>query len=154
MDEKQIERFWSKVNIEGEDDCWEWTRYRDKDGYGVVGIGTKKIHKAHRVAYMLFNGDFPANLCCHSCDNPPCCNPKHLFNGTQKDNMEDCKNKGRISGENNSSAKLTAEQVIKIREEYKCPAPRQSNINELALKYDVSYQTIHDIISRRTWKDI
>jgi hypothetical protein len=82
--------------------CWEWQGNRDYRGTGRVGNGT--YHKGtsstvlvHRVAWELTYGPIPAGLfVCHTCDNPPCCNPAHLFLGTQKDNMHDCKLKGRV----------------------------------------------------------
>lgn len=91
-----MKRFWDKVDIKSENDCWEWKAYRTKrSGYGSFGIKYSVI-AAHRVAWMLTNGEIPANLyVLHKCDNPPCVNPKHLFIGTQKDNMDDCASKKR-----------------------------------------------------------
>jgi hypothetical protein len=74
--------------------CWEWTRARSHDGYGVY----KKL-RAHRVAYELAFGPIPDGLSVlHHCDNPPCVNPARLFLGTQSDNMRDCYRKGRNHG--------------------------------------------------------
>lgn len=88
------ERFWKKVDIKGENDCWNWmgaTSY----GYGQFGINYKLI-RSHRISYMLSNGEIPDNfVICHSCDNKKCCNPKHLFLGTQSENILDAVNKGR-----------------------------------------------------------
>lgn len=85
------EHFWAGVKIGAPDDCWLWTRSRDKDGYGQVNHG-----RAHRATWALTFGAIPASLCVlHRCDNPPCCNPAHLFLGTTADNMADKKAKQR-----------------------------------------------------------
>lgn len=101
MDENTIARFWPKVDVRTPDECWEWKACRNTHGYGRVSgkkIGGKK-HRlgAHRVAWMLANGaDSTWGLhVLHKCDNPPCCNPDHLFLGTQADNMADMTAKGR-----------------------------------------------------------
>jgi len=75
--------------------CWEWNKYRDKDGYGRTTIGGHKFG-VHIVSYLIFVGEItPGFLVCHRCDNPPCCNPDHLFSGTSLDNSRDMVSKGR-----------------------------------------------------------
>ena len=87
------EKFWSKVNKGGADECWPWLK---ANRYGQFYIGNGMAKPAHRVAYELTYGDIPAGLLvCHHCDNPPCCNPAHLFVGTVQDNMRDKISKGR-----------------------------------------------------------
>lgn len=88
--------------------CWEWMRNNDKDGYGKVRhLG--KTQRVHRVAWMLWKGKIPKGMCVlHSCDNPPCCNPDHLFIGTMLDNRLDCAAKER------DDYKLSKSQVIEI----------------------------------------
>ena len=92
------ERFWVMVNQTGGGDyCWPWMGavLSHRGGYGSVAWG-KRHWRAHRLAYMLATGVDPAALCVlHSCDNPPCCNPTHLFLGTRADNSNDMKLKGR-----------------------------------------------------------
>lgn len=83
--------------------CWEWQLGRNKDGYGRVSLGSgsrrtgnRRHLQAHRLSWELSNGDVPEGLnVLHRCDNPPCCNPTHLFLGTQKENMQDKVAKGR-----------------------------------------------------------
>lgn len=88
---RALARFWCKVKLAGADECWEWIAGKDKDGYGWF-----KRDRAHRAAWIFFNGRIPEGfLVLHTCDNPPCVNPAHLFLGTQQDNMTDCLKKGR-----------------------------------------------------------
>jgi hypothetical protein len=89
------EEFWEWVDIRGDDDCWEWKRSRFPDGYGQVNHTV-----AHRIAWEMTNGPIPEGLwVLHKCDNPPCCNPNHLFLGTVKDNVHDAMRKGRMLNE-------------------------------------------------------
>lgn len=89
-----IERFWSKVDKRGPDECWPWTGGKFWDGYGWFSVaGAKK--KAHRVSFFLQHGRWPEPCCLHRCDNPGCVNPVHLFEGTHTDNMRDRERKGR-----------------------------------------------------------
>lgn len=126
---EEIERFWGKVKIGTPNECWLWlaTRQADNDGYGRVGItkrGETWSIRANRLAYALFNGVDPGPyLVCHKCDNPPCCNPHHFFLGNNRQNMIDCRDKGRMPmgtshywvmnqpqhmvGERNTKAKIT-----------------------------------------------
>lgn len=87
-------RFKSYYTVNLENDCWEWRKkWRDKNGYGIFIIG-KKTKRAPRIAYELFKGPIMDNLfVCHSCDNPCCVNPNHLWLGTNSDNQLDRINK-------------------------------------------------------------
>lgn len=88
--------FWNKIEKSSEEDCWEWKYQRDSKGYGRLNSKLVPTHIASRAAYILTYGHIPDEiLVCHSCDNPPCCNPQHLFLGTEKDNFNDAVSKGR-----------------------------------------------------------
>lgn len=93
------DRLWAKVDKSGGPDaCWLWTGHRNQKGYGKIGADRKTIG-AHRGAWMVTNGPIPDGLfVLHRCDNPPCCNPAHLFVGTNADNMTDMAQKGRRKG--------------------------------------------------------
>src|ERR1700688_2570513 len=82
--------------IETDSGCWEWQKALDRHGYGAVNVSSSE-RSSHRLAYKLFRGEIPPNMeVCHKCDNPPCCNPGHLFIGTHADNMTDAINKNRF----------------------------------------------------------
>jgi hypothetical protein len=112
--------FWSHVKIV-EGACWEWQAWRDKDGYGRISFNDRPT-RAHRLAYMFGKGPVPAGMCvCHSCDNPPCCNPEHLWLGTSPQNTEDSKVKGRkkafaLRGELHPLAFLSDDDVVRLRQ--------------------------------------
>ncbi len=90
------QRFNKKYVINEVTDCWEWTAALNNIGYGMFRWTSNKMRTAHRVSYELFNGPIPIGLAvCHSCDNPKCVNPAHLWAGTLKQNAEDMVAKGR-----------------------------------------------------------
>lgn len=119
LDENRLkERFWSYVDKSGGDDaCWIWTA-GSIQGYGSVKVNGKD-ERAHRISYWLEYGDFPDDLfVLHSCDNPSCVNPKHLWLGTKQDNTDDMFAKGRgrkAKGEQSGMAKYTDAQVAEMR---------------------------------------
>lgn len=96
--DRVFDRLFDKAIIQ-ENGCWEYCGYIGTHGYGQIRIGGRvngKLLRTHRVAYDLVKGDIPKGInVLHTCDNPKCVNPDHLFLGTQQDNVDDCINKGR-----------------------------------------------------------
>lgn len=93
------DRFWPKVEKPPAAGCWRWMGSLNQDGYGQIGFTSRKLIHAHRAAWLLTHGEIPRGLqVLHTCDNPPCVNPAHLWLGTHADNMADASRKGRLRG--------------------------------------------------------
>jgi hypothetical protein len=153
------ERFWSKVDKRGINDCWEWQAYTHKFGYGIIN-DNKKIKKAHRVSWELHNGDTQGLYVLHKCDNRKCVNPNHLFLGTQLDNIDDMVTKNRHAkgkdhsnkflGEKNHQSKLTEKDIIEIKESLR----NGIRGDLLASKFNVSAAHISNIKNGKYWGHI
>lgn len=152
--EKDIKRFWSKVDVKSEDECWEWMAGDDGNGYGVIRINNKNV-KAHRFSYTINIGViFDKLFVCHSCDNPSCVNPKHLWLGTNKDNSQDRDVKGRGNhpkGVAHGRTSLSENDIIYIRETYS-----KGNITqkELAKQFGIVHSVVSYIVRGATWKNV
>lgn len=113
--------FWRWVGKSQVTDCWEWTGTRFHSGYGRMKYN-RVVWYAHRYSWVFHNAAIPSGLIvCHKCDNPPCCNPGHLFLGTHKDNAADRDRKHRqdfYKGEDHPAAKLTVDDIKGIRRLY------------------------------------
>ncbi|HEY3497143.1 MAG TPA: HNH endonuclease [Polyangiaceae bacterium] len=152
-----VARFWAKV--EKTDACWLWTAGKDWDGYGLFSLprglfGRARSVRATRFVWELHHGAPPGKaLVCHRCDTPACVNPAHLFLGTPKDNFHDCLAKGRYSpkGAGNAAAKLTAEDVVKIRNLYASGGWSQQ---ALAHIFGVKQTAVSNVVKRRTWAHV
>lgn len=139
-------RYWPKVNVAGPNECWNWNaKARHPYGYGRMTAGRGVNLKAHQIAWALENGPIPDGmLICHDCDNPSCCNPSHLFLGSQTDNMGDAKAKGRTSkppvfrGLQHHNGKLSNEEIAKILTD---PRPADA----VAAEFGVSSKTIYRV---------
>lgn len=136
-----------------ESGCWEWNGPRSNTGYGVVYHAGETLI-ASRVAYRLWKGDEPGDLfVCHTCDNPPCINPEHLWLGTNADNMRDMAEKGRADskpGELTHNAKLTDEAVREIRT--RRAAGEVGSL--LASEYGVTESCISQVATYRSWRHV
>lgn len=139
---KEPKRFWSKVDVRNADECWEWQAGEDRQGYGCFSVYYESW-RVHRVAWVLTYGPIPEGLCvCHKCDNPGCCNPYHLFLGTNRDNILDSARKGR------QALKLTKDDILTIRELY---ATGEWTQQALAEEFGVHHATISRIAARERW---
>ena len=146
------ERFWAKVDRSGGPDaCWPFTGRRTRKGYGSFTVAGR-LASAHRVAYELTNGPIPKDLhALHTCDAPPCCNPAHIFLGTNLDNMRDRCSKGRQArGERTAKAKLTEANVVEIRARNAAGESQAA----LARSFGVSVGAIAGIVHRRNWRHV
>lgn len=148
-----IQRFWEKVEPQ-ENGCWEWKSCTDRQGYGrfsLYGNSKEVQHAAHRwlMRYLLGEDFDNTRMVCHTCDNPPCVNPEHLFQGTNKENQIDCQQKGR--GRYRSGTKgigVTPDDVRAIRRRI----AEGAGSKILAREFNVGRTTIRAIKQGRTWK--
>lgn len=161
-----MKNFWDKVAILAENECWVWTAAKYRNGYGAFRIPKAvdypaKMTTAHRFSFMLANGfdSIPIDyVVCHTCDNPCCVNPHHLFVGTQLDNILDkitkeryCKRPNRYQrGEANQFAKLSEEQVVRARKLYSDGL----SIAEIAKLLDIDRRNLWAIVHRKSWTHI
>lgn len=147
------EDFFTNVQLGTKNECWIWLAGKTGLGYGQYILNGKVLY-AHRVSWMLKNGDIPKGLhVLHRCDNPKCVNPNHLYVGTHQQNMNDKKMRGRnpgLKGELSPKAKLTWEQVREMRILYS-----KGNIShrELAKKFGISNRMVSAIIRKDCWKE-
>lgn len=145
------EIFWSYVDRDQKNDCWLWTAYRVPRGYGKFRVGSNKEY-AHRVSRVIAHGPIPLKLqVLHSCDNPPCVNPEHLFLGTNKINRADSVNKSRHArGVGHGRHKINEDDVRNIRVLH-----TQGFHVSIAMRlYDLSKTQIERIINKRLWKHL
>ncbi len=165
------QRLWAKVDKSGHihtvlgTPCWLWLGTKIR-GYGEIKVHGKKT-RVTRFVWTLTRGPIPAGLgVCHHCDNPPCCNPDHLFLGTHAANVADRVAKGRTShgerhglitaartprGERVYCAKLTAAQVVSIRKRHRAGGVA---LKTLGIEFGCTAANIHRIVSRLTWKHL
>jgi hypothetical protein len=133
--------------------CWEFVGCRDESGYGRVhlfGGQQTLVEYAHRLSLIAAFGPLPRGaIVCHRCDNPPCCNPEHLYAGSQADNARDAIRSGRLRpailrGIANPAARLTEADVLSIR-------ALPGRYASIAARYGVSYSLVSQIKRRILW---
>lgn len=148
---KAVARFDEKWTL-SDSGCWEWSHSTNKLGYGCFWF-VDRTHQAHRVSYRLFKGPFnSALLVCHTCDNPSCVNPDHLFLGTNQDNCDDKIRKGRSAdtrGDKNPRSKIRSTDLGRIRYRLK----KGDTCAHIAAYYGVHETTISRIKLGRTWRE-
>lgn len=145
-------RFWDTVTKGEDDECWIWNGETGQHGHGRFWILYRR-YPAHRFSFLLKHGKIdPKLLVMHECDNPPCVNPNHLFQGTHKDNTHDAMRKHRLAhGERHAMRKLTTEDVVLIRKEFASGRAWQAL---LARRFGVTDTAISYILKRKTWRRV
>jgi|SRR6185369_1936806 len=152
LSDSDIARFWKFVTRGEPNQCWEYSGVRYvKGGYGKFWLNGRDV-KAHRVVYQLEVEELVPGLeLLHTCDNPPYCNPMHLFQGTHRENIIDATDKGRMrlnkQGERASGAKLTEEHIRAIR-------AAECSAREIAAAFGMAVVSIHAIRRKASWKHI
>jgi hypothetical protein len=151
--ENERKQFWKNIEIRLPDDCWNWMSRRDRDGYGLIKLEGKQI-KAHQLAFYYEHGIWPSNVeIRHFCNNRRCCNPKHLIDGTHKENMEDASRAGTMKGRHqatnygilNIRTIITEKDVIEIKRLSLYVIPTEI-LKDLRFKGKVSLSQIYRII--------
>lgn len=148
------ERLWDRVDVRGPDDCWEWQGWRHPGGHGQIGWGKRGTSQVytHVLAWMIDSGSpVPErHYVCHICNNPPCCNPKHLYAGTPAQNTADMLAIGGHSHGEKHATKLTDEKVFRIREMRASGLKHQ----EIADLIGVSRSMIGHILNGERWRHL
>lgn len=152
------DRLWSRVDkTGGPDACWPWMGKLNEDGYGKIrgNDSAKSAMPVHRFAYEITCGPIQDGLlACHTCNNPPCCNPKHIYAGTHKDNAQDSIKAGTfyfLREVDNHKTRLTPDKVAFIRH---MRLVEHAAIRDIAAQFCVDQATIWDAVLRRTWKHV
>lgn len=165
LSDKQIAKFWSKIAKGNPDECWPWQGWY-RHTYGSISFKGKPQY-SHVLALWLTTGVWPSGLhTCHSCDNPACCNPAHLFLGTDQDNSDDKCRKGRVPhgeshylrrcpekvlrGSKAPHARLTEGDVRTIKALYAAGHLQK----DLADQFGLCQQSISDLLRGKTWKHV
>jgi hypothetical protein len=158
--EEIVADFWSRVKIGEPSECWEWQGGRNGPPpikhYGIMWINGKKW-KTHVLSWIIHFQSTNGLCVCHLCDNPPCCNPAHLWIGTFGDNNRDKAKKGRSNperGESRYNATLTESEVREIRRRFKSHTTGPDSGVSLAKEFGVGSTMISAIVNRRRWSHV
>lgn len=153
---EETNRFWSKIAIGDKSDCWPWLAACNSDGYGATSIGGIQL-RAHRVAFFIEFKRQPVLDCRHECDNPPCCNPYHLVEGTCQDNADDMVSRGRsLAGERHKQARIGESQVMEIRMKYinDESGTVKARIKNIANSMNIPKSTVAHVVYGYTWRHL
>lgn len=149
-----IERFEASFIPVTESGCYLWLKARDRDGYGVLRVGSRSHVRAHRFSYETYIGPLGNHeYVLHKCDNTSCVRPEHLEIGSLSKNSKDSYLRGRHSqvGSNNSGSKMTEEQVIEAR---KMRLEENLSVTLIAKKYGMSISGMSQVLSGTNWRHV
>lgn len=144
-----IEKITSKIKVDTKTSCWNWQGHKKNNGYGQIGYKYKDCY-VHRIMWLIVYGFMPTECVLHKCDNPSCCNPAHLFLGSQQDNIEDMVKKHRRKGIKSGKNKLTEADVLSIKKRL---AAKES-CRKIAADFNVTERCISHIKCGNTWTHI
>lgn len=158
-----VARFWSRVEVTGPGACWHWRASQGARGHGRYRFPEFET-QASRIAWALAHGRPPAPdlQVLHTCDNPPCCNPAHLYEGTHADNMRDMAERGRstrgrqrpagecVRGVRHGHARLSEDDVRRMR----AMSAGGVSYRELARLFNVTTSNVGMVVKRRTWRHV
>ena len=155
------ERIWQYVDVVDFDQCWEWKAHRTEQGYGRGSDENNRSVAAHRFTYESFWNKKLLGLACHTCNNPPCCNPFHIYDGTYSTNALDAVHAGtanflrsdlpRARGETHGRAKMTDEKVREMRRLY---AEGKATQKQLAEQFGIGQSKVSGIVRHKTWRHV
>lgn len=164
----ELEKLWSKVRVGSDDECWEWLGAKSKTGYGRCYFRGRGGFPSHRALLILLGFDMTGLHGCHTCDHPPCMNPRHLFAGTAAENQQDASRKGRKAtklthptmwknsrppwrpGEQNGGSKLTDAVVTEMRQAHRMGL----KLADMARELGVDKSTVSKAVSGKTWRHL
>jgi hypothetical protein len=157
--ELQLSRMSERIDKTTPNGCWVWGGDKNRAGYGTITIFAKRAHSkrlgrvfTHRVMWTETHGEIPSGMCVlHRCDNPPCCNPNHLFLGTYADNSNDKVRKNRQArGTQLPQSRLTEATVKEILVAYAAGIPAAT----LARRFNVHHETVGYVLRGKTWAHV
>lgn len=154
---KTIEMFWERVvKSDIETECWKWTGAKKPKGYGSLCVregDTVTTYSAHRLSYLIHTGADLGNLhVLHSCDNPECCNIKHLRLGTNAENNKEMNEKGRaVYAVGEASGKTT---ITEVQAQFILASRNNMLSTSLAKQFNITRHTVQNIWAGRTWKHL